>query len=97
MAELVYLLGAGANQTVADWHGLRPPPANNFFEIALQSDKFSDKVYSERIAPVYDYIFHFWKKSQGDLRNEPFGLEDCFTMLQLQQNEAIQTVWKYPG
>jgi hypothetical protein len=87
MAELVYLLGAGANQIV-DWHGLKPPLANNFFQMALQSDKFSDKVYSERIAPVYDYISHFWKKGEGELRNEPFGLEDCFTMLQLQQNEA---------
>ena len=88
MAELVYLLGAGANQTVADWHGLKPPLANNFFQMALQSDKFSGKVYSERIAPVYDYISHFWKKSEEDLRNQPFSLEDCFTMLQLQRNEA---------
>lgn len=88
MAELVYLLGAGANQTVADWHGLRPPLANNFFQMALQSGKFSDEGYSKRISPVYDYISRFWKKSEEDLRNQPFALEGCFTMLQLQRNEA---------
>ena len=88
MSEIVYLLGAGANQLVTDWHGLKPPLANNFFQVALRNDKFTGEHYSNRIAPLYDYISHFWKKSRDDLQNRSFNLEDCFTMLQLQRNEA---------
>jgi hypothetical protein len=88
MSDIVYLLGAGANQLVTDWHGLKPPLANNFFQMALRNDKFKGEPYSNRIAPLYDYISHFWKKSKDDLQNESFNLEDCFTMLQLQRNEA---------
>ena len=88
MTETVYLLGAGLNQNVVDWHGLKPPLANNLFQMALRHDKYADEHYSNRIAPVYEYISRYWKKSKDDLRNEPFNLEECFTMLQLQQNEA---------
>jgi hypothetical protein len=88
MSEIIYLLGAGVNQIVTDWDGLKPPLANNFFRMALRSEKFKGEHYSERIAPLYDYISHFWKKNRDDLQNEPFNLEDCFTMLQLQRNEA---------
>lgn len=88
MAELVYLLGAGANQLVTDWDGLRPPLANNFFQLATRSKKFGDEYYLKRIVLVYDYIWRYWKKTKDDLRNEPFNIEDCFTMLQLQRNKA---------
>ena len=88
MSEIIYLLGAGVNQIVTDWDGLKPPLANNFFQMALRSEKFKGEHYSKRIAPLYDYISHFWKKNRDDLQNEPFNLEDCFTMLQLQRNEA---------
>ena len=91
MTVTVYLLGAGVNQNVVDWHGLKPPLANNFFQMALRSDKYEGEHYSNRIAPLYEYISHYWKKSKDDLRNEPFNLEECFTMLQLQQNEAERT------
>ena len=88
MTETVYLLGAGINQDVADWHGLKPPLADNFFQMALQNKKYSDEHYSTKIKLVYDYISHYWKKSKEDLQDKPFNLEECFTMLQLQQNEA---------
>ena len=88
MTETVYLIGAGLNQDVVDWHGLKPPLANNLFQMALRHDKYAGEHYSNQIAPVYEYILRYWKKSQDDLRNEPFNLEECFTMLQLQQNEA---------
>lgn len=88
MTETVYLLGAGLNQNVVDWHGLKPPLANNLFQMALQNDKYAGEHYSNRITPVYEYISRYWKKSKDDLQNEPFNLEECFTMLQLQENEA---------
>ena len=88
MTETVYLLGAGFNQCVTDWDGLKPPLANDFFQMACRHHKFVDTDYSDRIAPLFDYISHYWKKSKDDLRNQPFNLEECYTMLQLQQNEA---------
>lgn len=88
MAEIVYLLGAGTNQLVIDLEGLKPPLANNFFQTALQSSKFSSEHYLDRVSSVYDYISQHWKKSLEDLRATPFNLEDIFTFLQLQINET---------
>jgi len=91
MSDIVYLLGAGANQLVTDWDGLRPPLSCNFFQMALQSEKFSDESYTDRLTTVYDYISRYWKKSINDLRNTPFNLEDFFTFLQLQIYETNPT------
>lgn len=88
MSKIVYLLGAGLNQPVTDWDGLKPPLINDFFQMALQHHKFADAHYSNRVAPLYEYISRYWKKNKDDLRNQPFNLEECFTMLQLQENEA---------
>jgi len=87
MSETVYLLGAGVNRHI-DWHGLWPPLVDDFFRMALRSEKFNNEHYFERIARVYDYIRDVWKKNRSDLENEPFNLEDCFTMIQLEQAEA---------
>lgn len=76
MNDIVYLLGAGANQLITDWDGLKPPLSCNFFQMALQSEKFSDEYYVDRLTTVYDYISRHWKKSISDLRNTPFNLED---------------------
>ena len=78
------------NQVVADWDKLKPPLANNFFQMALRSEKFKREPYQIRIAPLLDYVSHIWKKNRDDLQNEPFNLEDCFTMLQLQEIESYQ-------
>jgi len=88
MAELVYLLGAGVNQVVTDWEELKPPLANNFFQMTLRSSKFASEHYLDRVSPVFGYITQHWKKGIDDLRNTPFNLEDLFTFLQLQINET---------
>lgn len=88
MSQIVYLLGAGANQVISDWNGLKPPLNNNFFKMALQSQKYGEAHYLNKITPVYDYISRYWKKSIDDLKNTYFNLEDCFTMLQFQRNDA---------
>ena len=88
MTKTVYLIGAGINQNVMDWHGLKPPLANNFFQMALRSEKYSGEHYTARISQLYEYISRYWKKNIDDLLNEPFNLEECFTLLQLQQHEA---------
>jgi hypothetical protein len=90
MSEIVYLLGAGVNQVVTDWEGVKAPLANNFFQMALRSNKFATEDYLDRVSSLYDYISQHWKKSIDDLRNTPFNLEDFFTFLQLQINETEQ-------
>ncbi|VUT27643.1 MAG: hypothetical protein SYNGOMJ08_00190 [Candidatus Syntrophoarchaeum sp. GoM_oil] len=86
--ETVYLLGAGFNQCVNDWHGLKPPLATNFFQTILKNEKYQTEYYSENVRSVYEYIEKYWKKSRDDLLNQPFNLEDCFTFLDLQCYEA---------
>jgi len=94
LAEIVYLLGAGANQSVEDWHGLRPPLATNFFQAALRCDKYSGDHYSERIRPVYEYIDQYWRKTKSQLQTDPFDLEEVFTLLEQQRAEAE---WQQDG
>ena len=86
--ETVYLLGAGFNKSVNDWHGLKPPLATNFFQTVLKSEKYQTEYYSEKVRCVYEYIEKYWKKSKDDLLNQPFDLEDCFTFLELQYYES---------
>lgn len=86
----VYILGAGFNQCIKDWHGLKPPLVNNFFQTILQSPNYKTDTISQRLDCVYKYINKYWKKSKQDLLNQPFNLEDCFTLLELQSQEANQ-------
>ena len=88
--NVVYLIGAGINQAVKDWDGNSPPLSNNFFNIALKIRKFKDEHYSTKIQDVYDYIEKCFKKTKNDLAEEPFDLETCFTLLELQIKEAEQ-------
>jgi len=86
--ETVYLLGAGFNQCVKDWHGLKPPLSSNFFQTVLRSEKYQTEHYSERVSCVYKYIEKYWKKAKEDLLNQPFDIEELFTLLELQLYEA---------
>ena len=87
-SRTVYLLGAGFNQCVNDWDGLKPPLATNFFETILRSRKYQAEMYLQRVNCVYEYIEKYWKKSKDDLRNQPFDLEELFTFLELQHYET---------
>ncbi len=88
--ETVYILGAGVNQPVEAWGGLRPPLANNFFQLALQSSQFADPHYTQRIQPVYDFLVRYFKKTKEQLQHQPFDLEELFTTLELQQDAAYR-------
>lgn len=90
MGETVYLIGAGVNQSVEDWHGLRPPLAQDFFRTALQSEKYWGDHYTTRIKPLYEYIEHFWKKSKNELKDENFDLEQLFTLLEMQRADLYR-------
>ena len=57
MTGTVYLLGAGANQSV-NAMGRVPPLARNFFAIAHDGEGPDEKARTA----VYEYISRFWKK-----------------------------------
>lgn len=90
MSETVYLLGAGVNQSLKDFDNLSPPLISNLFQIALAKRKYSDESYAHQIQLVYDYIEKYWKKSKSDLSEAPFDLEQCFTLLERQEDEAYE-------
>jgi hypothetical protein len=90
MEDTVYILGAGFNQCVNDWYGLKPPMATNFFQTILRSEKYTDGEFFKEVKCVFEYIETYWQKNKDDLLNKPFDLEECFTFLELQYYEAIE-------
>ncbi len=62
--------------------------AKDFFQIALQLGRYSDTEYVNRIRDVYDYIEKYWKLTIEDLAHDPFDLEECFTQLESQIDNA---------
>jgi hypothetical protein len=40
------------------------------------------------MGPVYKYIKRYWNKEKINLQNEDFNIDECFTLLQLQLEEA---------
>jgi hypothetical protein len=90
MKEVVYIMGAGVNQVVRDWDGDSPPLLNNFFNVALKKRRFNDDHYFQKIKDVYEYIEKHFKKNMTELRDFPFDLELCFTLLERQIKQAIK-------
>lgn len=88
MAETLYIVGAGINRSVKDWHGLRPPLATDFFAQALRHPRIGDSHYLSAVAPVFEYIARYWHRTVDDLRDGTFDLEECFTLLQLKIEDA---------
>jgi hypothetical protein len=93
MANTGYILGAGINRVAGrpDREFEKPPLTTDFFQLAL-GGSLLDPVRStaedkERYQKILDYIERYWRYSVEDLRNRPFNLEECFTMLQLQRRE----------
>ena len=87
MAETVYVLGAGINRSIKDASHLRPPLATDLFKQALRHELL-DETGRQELKDLFAYIWRYWRYSVEDLREEPFDLEACFTMLQQQRIEA---------
>ena len=91
MNKTVYVLGAGVNKAIntpSTAPMCSPFLLNDFFQVALQmrNGRYSiDLTYDNRL---YNYINKYWKKNKADLVAGPFDLEECFTLLELQLNEA---------
>jgi hypothetical protein len=90
LGNIVYLLGSGANQSIKDWDGLSPPMIGDLFKIALQKKKYLSEHFVNKMQVVYDYILKYWRKDLTELAVSSFNLEECYTMLESQANEALQ-------
>ena len=90
LTNIVYLIGAGLNHSVKDFNGLSPPMIRDFFKIALKKGRYSSEHYADKVRIVYDYIHKYWKKDMAELATSPFDLEECFTLLESQADEALQ-------
>lgn len=89
MSEIVYLLGAGINRVLKNEEGLQPPLATDFFQQVLNQDHFTiHRYFFEERQSLFDYIERYWKMSSEQLKNTPFDLEDCYTLIQLQKLDA---------
>ena len=90
LSNIVYLFGAGLNQSIKDWDGFSPPMIRDFFKIALQKRKYRTEAYVDKLRIVYDYIQKYWHRDVTDLETSSFDLEECFTFLESQSDEALQ-------
>ena len=90
MSEIVYLFGAGINRGITDWDGLEPPLVTDFFQQVFHSEKYLSEHYLKKIQDLTEFIKKFWKLTKEDLKQIPFDLEACFTLIQLQSLEAQQ-------
>lgn len=88
MTKVVYLFGAGINRGISDHDGVVPPLATDLFVQAMKMNRLGDEHYLEKIAPVFEYIQKYWKLNRENLATNHFDLEACYTLLELQLNEA---------
>lgn len=61
----------------------------DFFQTALKMRRHSDEHYVRKVQIVYDYIQTYWRKDRAKLASSPFDLEECFTFLESQADEAL--------
>ena len=86
--ETTFLLGAGFNQLIEDWDGIRPPLAQNFFNNLLRSRIYNNEKFQIDSKPLFDFINQVWKKGKSALRDLPFNLESLFTYIELKFEES---------
>ncbi|WP_045826661.1 hypothetical protein [Teredinibacter turnerae] len=88
MSEVVYLFGAGINRGIEVHDGVVPPLATDLFVQAMKCRRLGDDHYLQKLEPVFEYIERYWKLSRENLAHGHFDLEACYTLLELQLNEA---------
>lgn len=89
MASTTLILGAGTNRSLQDRHGMRPPLIRDLFIQALANPELSEEKTLNQMKVVFDYIARFWHLSIEQLREREFDLEECYTLLHLQREEAL--------
>jgi len=102
MSETVYVFGAGINKVLKvkspwarslnlspeNYEDVTPPLTDDFFRVALKLEEY--RYLNEEYNILYEYISKNFGKSKIDLRTGRLNLEDCFTKIELQLNQAIE-------
>jgi hypothetical protein len=89
VAQTTLILGAGTNRILQDEHGMRPPLTRDLFLQALGNPTLGERLLLDQMKIVFDYIERFWHLSIDQLREREFDLEECYTFLHLQREEAL--------
>ena len=92
MAKTVYVLGAGINMVVRHaTRGIRPPLALNFFrQLHAGLGEAELELLFQVNSKLYEYIEHYWKLDGYDLSEADFDLEECFTLIEYHERDAIR-------
>src|SRR3989344_5618366 len=93
----VYILGAGFNRDIKDWHESRPPLARDFFQIILINRRYQDRLrmlYGKKVEPLYTYIEEKFGKTKDDLSNQNFDLSKLLISLESDQAYKIYYILK---
>lgn len=96
MSNKVYLLGAGVNQSIRQANSKKecysPPMISNFFQVLFGIDfpqKDLNKYYDGEFCKEFnEYILKYWKMDKQQLINNGLDLEEIYTIMQLQREEA---------
>jgi hypothetical protein len=85
---MVYVFGAGINRSIKNAENLRPPLMTDLFKQALRDEMLNYEGRAQ-LGELFAYVERYWKLTAEDLREKPFDLEACFTLLQQQRREAV--------
>ena len=88
MADTVYMLGAGINWSLRDFHDLHPPLANDFFEQALCHPTLGQDVYKRKLEPLFRFIRAEFGVSGSELGSAELDLEECFHRIESARVDA---------
>jgi hypothetical protein len=90
-SDVVYVLGAGLNKPLRNAEtGISPPMIRDFFQMFLQSQDEWQSAGLRNVDPLFEYTERYWHLSKGDLRSRTLDLEEVFTFITLQRDEATR-------
>jgi hypothetical protein len=83
---VTYIVGAGINRGILGPENRQLPLSRDFFQYVLEQPKFANDT---RLQLLWDFISRHWHMGQDALRMAEFDLEECFTLVELQREEAL--------
>ena len=91
MNRTLFILGAGVNQSIANWKGSHPPLLRDFLKVFLNDTSFSLHSFDPDLQPLFDYIERYWKLDRKTLSHVDFDIEECFSLIQSQFRDAVNS------
>ena len=98
MSNKVYVLGSRVNQSIHKYVSksihYSPPMSKNFFQVLFgiySNEKDFTEYYNELCNSLSNYILEYWKMGKIELTEHELDLEELYTFIQLQREEAGRT------